>query len=143
MYGYPPVILHYNAFVFCFSTLFFTADNVTFQVLNIIFTHPEHRHKGIGRAILDWGLAKADGLGLDSWLNASSFGFRLYQSVGFLTYGSNNVEVAIPEHYTEAQREEWEQYKKILLPLNNAVMWRPAGGKFVIGKTVTPWAKWD
>ncbi|CRG91108.1 hypothetical protein PISL3812_08156 [Talaromyces islandicus] len=102
-------------------------------LLNIIFTLPEHRSKGIGRAIMDWGLAKTDELGLETWLNALPLGFPLYHKVGFLTYGSNNVEVAIPEHYTEAQRAEWEEYKKILLPVHNAVMWRPVRGKFVIG----------
>lgn len=134
----------YSSLKYRLSSIFFTANITVFQVLNIIFTVPEHRGNGIGRAMMDWGLAKSDELGLESWLNASEFGYPLYQKVGFLTYGSNNVEVAIPEHYTEAQRAEWEHYKKILLPLNNAVMWRPASkGKFIIGETVTPWAKWD
>lgn len=111
--------------------------------LNIIFTHPEHQRKGIGRAMMDWGLAKADQLGLESWLDASAFGFPLYQSVGFLAYGSNNVEVQMPDEYTQDQeaRAEWEQCQKIMLPVEHAVMWRPAGGKFIIGKTVTPWYK--
>ncbi|KAF3392942.1 hypothetical protein DPV78_010135 [Talaromyces pinophilus] len=107
--------------------------------LNIIFTLPEHQRKGIGRAMLDWGLAKADKLGLESWLDGSVFGFPLYQSVGFLTYGSNNVSIKMPEDYTEQQQAEWEHYKKAMLPVEHAVMWRPAGGKFVIGETVTPW----
>ncbi|EEA25331.1 hypothetical protein TMatcc_006444 [Talaromyces marneffei ATCC 18224] len=107
--------------------------------LNIIFTLPEHQRKGIGRAILGWGLAKADKLGLESWLDGSVFGFPLYQSVGFLTYGSNNVSVKMPDDYSEQQQAEWEHYKKIILPIEHAVMWRPTGGKFVIGETVTPW----
>ncbi|KAK9239687.1 GNAT family acetyltransferase [Lipomyces kononenkoae] len=108
---------------------------------NIIFTLPEHQGKGIGRAMLNWGLSKADKLGLESWLDASVFGFSLYQSVGFLTYGSNNVRVEMPADYSAEQKAEWEHYKKILLPIEHAVMWRPAGGKFIIGKTITPWAE--
>ncbi|EED18764.1 conserved hypothetical protein [Talaromyces stipitatus ATCC 10500] len=109
--------------------------------LNIIFTLPEYQRKGIGRAIMKWGLRKADQLGLESWLDASPFGYSLYHSVGFLTYGSNNVSIKMHEDYNQGQQAEWEEYKKIMLPVEHAVMWRPVGGKFVVGETVTPWFK--
>ncbi|KAH8703270.1 putative GNAT family acetyltransferase [Talaromyces proteolyticus] len=107
--------------------------------LNIIFTLPEHQRKGVGRAILDWGLAKADRLGLESWLDASVYGLPLYQKVGFLTYGRNNVQVEMPANYDADQKAEWEHYKSIMLPVECTVMWRPAGGKFSVGKTITLW----
>lgn len=131
-----------RCFCFLLFFLFLTVNDINFfLVLNIIFTLPEHQRRGIGRSIMNWGLAKADELGLDCWLDASKYGYPLYQSVGFMTYGSNNIHVDMPAYYTENQKAEWEHYKKILLPLENAVMWRPTGGKFIIGKTVTPW--WD
>ncbi|OKL56625.1 hypothetical protein UA08_08215 [Talaromyces atroroseus] len=108
--------------------------------LNIAFTLPEHRRKGVANLFLKWGLAHADQLGLDSWLDAFELGVPVYAKMGFIAYGLNKISPVMPPEYTSEQKLEWEWMEKEILPMDSVTMWRPAGGKFVNGEMVTPWA---
>jgi len=107
--------------------------------LNIAFTLPEYRGKGVAKTFLRWGLSKADELGLESWLEASDYGAPVYPKWGFIVYGPNLVNPTMPTDYNEEQIQEWEHYKKLFLPMDTTIMWRPVGGTFVPGETVKPW----
>lgn len=52
-------------------------------ILDTLICHPDHHRRGAGRMLMQWGLDKADELGLPAYLEASAAGVRLYQSVGF------------------------------------------------------------
>ncbi|EED16410.1 GNAT family acetyltransferase, putative [Talaromyces stipitatus ATCC 10500] len=107
--------------------------------LNIAFTVFEHRRKGVSNLFLKWGLSRADELGLESWLDASTEGRPVYTKLGFVPYRMNNVNPAMPSSYTEEEKAEWEKLEKEILPMDSMTMWRPLGGKFVEGETVKPW----
>ncbi|KAF2869230.1 acyl-CoA N-acyltransferase, partial [Massariosphaeria phaeospora] len=51
--------------------------------LNILFTHPGYRRRGIGSMLLEWGLQTAKDLGVEVWLNATPQGKPLYEKYGF------------------------------------------------------------
>jgi hypothetical protein len=108
-------------------------------VLNIAFTVLEHRRKGVASLFLNWGLNRADELGLETWLEASEQGQPIYEKLGFLPYSMNKVSPVMPASYTAEQIAEWEKLKKEILPIGAMTMWRPQGGKFVEGKTTKPW----
>jgi GNAT superfamily N-acetyltransferase len=54
-----------------------------FLMLNSLATHPEHHRRGAGGILLDWGLQKADQEGLETYLNASMVGRKMYEATGF------------------------------------------------------------
>lgn len=51
--------------------------------LRRLFILPEYQRKGIGKALMQWGLAKADEEGLLGWLVSSPEGYALYRRSGF------------------------------------------------------------
>lgn len=55
--------------------------------LHILAVHPDHQRKGIGAFGLQWGLQKADELGLPIYLESSRDGRRLYAKHGFKVLG--------------------------------------------------------
>jgi GNAT superfamily N-acetyltransferase len=54
-----------------------------YLMLNMFATHPEHQGRGASKALLDWGLKKADDEGLVTYLNATDIGRRIYEKRGF------------------------------------------------------------
>lgn len=54
-----------------------------FFMLRTLATHPDHRGKGAAKLMLDWGLDKADGLGLVTYLDATRMARPIYEKRGF------------------------------------------------------------
>ncbi|USP79709.1 gnat family protein [Curvularia clavata] len=54
-----------------------------FCFLHILVTHPDHHRKGAGTMLLNWGISKADSLGLPAFLESSAMGRPLYERLGF------------------------------------------------------------
>ncbi|KAI1515608.1 Acetyltransferase domain containing protein [Pyrenophora tritici-repentis] len=52
-------------------------------LLALLVTAPQHRRRGAGSLLVQWGIAKSEELGLPAYLQASAQGQRLYQSHGF------------------------------------------------------------
>ncbi|KAK5988395.1 hypothetical protein PT974_12549 [Cladobotryum mycophilum] len=102
--------------------------------LNIIYTHPDHRRQGVGRLMIEWGIKKADELGIETWVNSTGPGVPLYQEYGFVVVNETTL---CPE--TENPNEEWKEMAERFSPMDQWVMWRPVGGKYEEGKTVRPW----
>ena len=56
----------------------------------MLFTDPEYQKKGCGRAMMQWGNNVADSLMVACWIEASMFGEKLYEQVGYV--GKKRVE---------------------------------------------------
>ncbi|KAL1311537.1 hypothetical protein AAFC00_001657 [Neodothiora populina] len=48
-----------------------------------LFVLPEHQRRGVGHAAMQWGMEKADALGLPAYLEGSEAGKGLYERWGF------------------------------------------------------------
>lgn len=57
--------------------------NRPFVLLHVLAVRPEFHRQGAGAIALQWGLAKADELGLPVWLEGSPAGVALYKKHGF------------------------------------------------------------
>lgn len=61
-----------------------------FTALNAITVDEEHRRKGIGKALVQWGIDRANEEGKQVWLIATTDGKRLYDSMGFSLIGTGS-----------------------------------------------------
>lgn len=55
--------------------------------LAVLCASPQHQGKGVGKSLLQWGMARAAEERKALFLLASTEGFPLYQSQGFQTIG--------------------------------------------------------
>lgn len=53
--------------------------------LNILFTHPEDRNRGVAGLLVEWGTPKADKRGLEAYVEGTYLGRRVYERYGFAT----------------------------------------------------------
>ena len=114
-----------------------TAD-CSVLVLDICYTHPEFRRRGVGKLLVDWGINEADKRNLETYIDATEAGRLFYKRNGF--------NEGIPREFTlqdltaTPRRKELEEK---LLPFRWWPMHRPAGGKYETGKGLLPWEKMD
>ncbi|KAI8630811.1 acyl-CoA N-acyltransferase [Xylariaceae sp. FL1651] len=92
--------------------------------LFIIFTHPHYRRKGVGQLFMDWGMKKADELGVDFFLDSTPYGRPLYEANGF-TYIEENINIPT----TDDPDDHWREIEKKVGAITFWLMWRPNGGK--------------
>ncbi|KAF7519884.1 hypothetical protein G7054_g12946 [Neopestalotiopsis clavispora] len=104
--------------------------------LFIVFTHPDYRRQGVGQKFMDWGMAKADEMGVEFFLDATPVGKPLYDANGFVEVDKN---VIIPK--TDSPDEAWKAAEKKIGHSTWYLMWRPPGGNYEEGKTLKPWEK--
>lgn len=104
------------------------ADLLALDLKNL-FTHSENRSRGVGSMCVEWGVRKADELGLETYVESSAMARRLYESHGFV-----HVDTVIREFRSLRSKPSEE-----LMAMPTAIMWRPVGGKYEKGKTVIPW----
>lgn len=57
--------------------------NRAFILLHVLSVRPEFARRGVGAMALQWGIEKADELGLPIWLEGSPQGVGLYKKFGF------------------------------------------------------------
>ena len=112
----------------------FTETRLTGSVLEICFVHPDFRRRGAGRLLMEWGIAKADRMGMESYIDATAEGKPLYEAYGFVA--ANRLDFNLDKHDASPNRKELEQQ---LLPFSFWPMWRPAGGKPKIADIKKPW----
>jgi GNAT superfamily N-acetyltransferase len=84
-------------------------------VLNIVFTHPSYRRKGIGAMLLEWGVDVAKEMKVDFWLDATPIGKPLYEKYGFQLVERN---LLVPK--TTHPDEKW---KTIEQEMGEIVFW--------------------
>ena len=82
---------------------------------------------------MEWGLRKADEMGLETYINATEAGIPLYEASGFLKAGKIDF---IAEKDKPSQL--WKELREQLLPFSFWPMWRPVNGKMPPGRQA-PW----
>ncbi|KAH7121841.1 acyl-CoA N-acyltransferase [Dactylonectria estremocensis] len=102
--------------------------------LNILFTHPDYRRRGVADLMLAWGIQRADEMGVEMWLDSTACGVPVYLKHGFLVVNENRVRPTKDE-----AGEAWRKLDQELQPMAFWQMWRPVGGIYDEGKTVKPW----
>ena len=84
--------------------------------------------------ILEWGIKKAEEMGVEMWLDATIYGVPLYKKHGFVVVHEN---VIAPK--TDKPDDDWKKIEDELSPMTFWQMWRPVGGRYIEGHTVKPW----
>jgi len=86
-----------------------------------------------------WGTARADEVGLESWIEASGLGRPLYVKHGYIAVSETTLKLQQPEGLSENDAKEWKRMDEEILPVHCVTMWRPKGGRYIEGETVKPW----
>jgi len=92
--------------------------------LFIIFTHPDYRRQNVGQQFMDWGLAKAEELGFDFYLDSTPYGRPLYEANGF-SYLEENINHPKMDNPDEA----WKNVEEKVGPFTFWLMWKATGQK--------------
>jgi GNAT superfamily N-acetyltransferase len=100
--------------------------------LDQVVTHPAHRRKGAAVLLMQWGIDKADQLGLEACIESVPSARPVYERYGFVVTDVIDVDMTVPD-----PSERWKELQQ--LELTAFYMWRPKGGKFVEGETAVPW----
>ena len=105
--------------------------------LNWMAVDPSHRLRGIGCLLMDVGVARADELNLECWLEASEMGKPLYEKFGYQSL----LKIALDSEKPNAS-DEWRRCAHEMTPRPIFAMWRPrkslhTGGQ---GELRMPWA---
>lgn len=76
-------------------------------LLDMCFTDPEYHRRGAGKMLVNWGVQRADEMGVKAFVEASPEGRRLYESCGFEMV----EEVGLKgDDVEKGGREEWKGY---------------------------------
>jgi hypothetical protein len=67
----------------------------------MIFTDPKHQRRGAGSMLVKWGVDKADEMGVETCLEATLFGRRVYEKFGFHVTERVVVPVPVPEKWAD------------------------------------------
>ena len=76
---------------------------------------------------MDWGISKADELGLECFVEASPLGSVLYSKYGFRSYKVAQIK---PNPSLDEDNDEWKSCLELFGPLNCSVMKRPVNGRW-------------
>jgi len=68
------------------------SHNCSPTVPQVVAVDPGHQRKGIGKALMLWGIGEAAKDNRDVWLIATPAGRGLYDSLGFETLGEAMIE---------------------------------------------------
>lgn len=83
---------------------------------------------------MNWGMKKADEMGLEFFLDSTPHGRPLYEAYGFIYIEENLIK---PE--MDNPDEKWKEIQDKVGPCTLWLMWRPVGGKYEEGNTIKPW----
>lgn len=106
--------------------------------LDLMFVIPAYRHRGIAKQLTEWGLARADEIGLDTWANSNPITRDLFAQYGFECAREMSIDPLAPEDLSETDLVEWEMMRELVQPIPSASLWRPAGGE--MGERSSPFA---
>ncbi|MCJ1322586.1 hypothetical protein MMC15_007935 [Xylographa vitiligo] len=83
---------------------------------------------------LNWGVAKADGMGVESYIDATAEGKSLYEAYGF--GAAKALDFSWDTYDASPTRERLEDQ---LLPFSRWPMWRPVWGESATTESKKPW----
>lgn len=77
--------------------------------------------------LMRWGIDQIDRQDLESFIEATEAGRKLYERFGYREVKRVEVDMG---HVTVVDEEakEWQQLERELLPVGYAALWRPSGG---------------
>lgn len=84
---------------------------------------PEYQKRGIGQALMAWGLTQTDQLGLESYIEATPVGRKLYERCGYRMIARVDIDIK-----DDDRGEEWKRIRSQTLPSSFNCMWRPGNG---------------
>ncbi|GLA01933.1 hypothetical protein AnigIFM60653_001224 [Aspergillus niger] len=113
-----------------------TNNPITCSVLDICFTHPTYRRRGVGNMLMEWGVQKAEEKNLESYIDATEIGRELYSKWGFVEGRQREFTLA---SFPETPKRN--ELNELLLPFVWWPMYRPVGGKYKENKGLFPWDK--
>lgn len=114
-------------------TCLFGHQSLTNTDLNIIYTHPDYRRRGVADVMLNWGKQKADEMGVEMWLDATEQGVPVYLKHGFTVVHVNHIRAK-----KQNPGELWKKTEHELGDMTFWTMWRPVGRDYEEGMT-KPW----
>jgi N-acetylglutamate synthase-like GNAT family acetyltransferase len=91
------------------------------KVISYCFTDPSYRHRGVGSLAMKWGLAKADELGLDIFVESTEDGRGFYEAHGFEVFDDFSLDAST----ATPSKEFTQQTAALQLPLHGYYMKRP------------------
>ena len=96
--------------------------------------HPQHRHKGVATLLMEWGMKRMDELHLDSLVEATDMGRRLYENFGY-----RRVLVLAVDVTKREMSDTWRMLRsQVGLPIAH-IYWRPKDGVWKDGEPQAPW----
>lgn len=93
--------------------------------------HPDRRRRGAGNLLLNWGLQRADKLGLETCKESVPFAVPIYEKYGFSNVEGLNPDMTIPN-----PSAKWKEYAADDLCV--FLMWRPIGHDYCAGEDEFP-----
>jgi len=86
--------------------------------LDLLVVDPKHFRKGAGRALIRWGLAWADKMGVEAVVEASTVGVPAYEAEGFRNLGEVTVEIPDAPEFAHRPRQKfyWMVRPKLSAP---------------------------
>jgi len=81
-----------------------TWPDLTWTVLEYLAVNPEYRRRGVGEKLVTWGIEQADKQGLDTVLEATLDGGKLYRRLGFEDAGKIEYK-SVTEKYTTTRTQ--------------------------------------
>ena len=102
--------------------------------LSLMCVYPEFQRRGVGRLLMEWGLAKIDGLGLESFIEATDSGKGLYARCGYRSVKKVSVNVDRAD-----ATAGWKELSVQLMPIGYTAMWRPREGIWRDGEPQSTW----
>ncbi|KAJ6131105.1 hypothetical protein N7523_001565 [Penicillium sp. IBT 18751x] len=100
-----------------------------YATLGTFFTIPAYRKRGIGRMLMEWGLKRADEMGLEAWIEAVPPAVPYYETFGFVQMETTHLKPECPNSLSAEATAEWNATAKSILPIAATVMCRPARTK--------------
>jgi GNAT superfamily N-acetyltransferase len=79
--------------------------------LHICFVRPDYRRKGVGALMMSWGVAKADEMKVEAFLESTPIGKNLYERFGFVVVATEEAQTAI-----ENASPRWRQLEEMYMP---------------------------
>jgi len=101
--------------------------------LGMVYTDPVYRRHGAASMLMEWGMKKADEMGIGCFLDSTAIGIPFYESLKFVMVDETPLWVDI-----ENPSEEWKRLQAKYTLHIQKIMWRPAGGNYQKGEKY-PW----
>ncbi|KAI0015811.1 acyl-CoA N-acyltransferase [Xylariomycetidae sp. FL0641] len=99
--------------------------------LEQLVVHPEHRKRGAGKMLVEWGIHKADELGFECCVESVPFAVPIYERMGFRRGDRLVPDMSVPD-----PSPEWKEWQSE--DLSVAMVWRPAKDDKKMGEDKVP-----